>query len=102
MSDADSSVYCIKGDLHTILDIYLDNGLIASTQPAYINDILLYLKSNFKVVYGGMEYFINYQIERDSNIDSIFFHLIRDIDDILVRFGLQHAHSLTTPIDKHT
>ena len=101
VSDADSCVYRNKGDLHTMLGIYVDDGIIASMKPGYIEDILTYLESAFKVVRGGMEYFIGYQIDRDPSTSSIFIHQTQYINDILLRFGLQHAHSLTTPADKH-
>ena len=48
-----------------------------------------------------MEYFIGYQIERDTIMGSIFIHQLRYIIDILLRFGLQHANALSTPVDKH-
>ena len=84
-----------------MLGIYVDDGIIASTKPGYIEDILTYLESAFKVVRGGMEYFIGYQIDHDPSTGSIFIHQTQYINDILLRFGLQHAHSLTTPADKH-
>jgi hypothetical protein len=100
--DADTCVYRNKGSLHTLLGIYVDDGIIASTKPNFIEDILIYLESNFKVVRGEMDYFVGFQIERDHCNGSIFIHQTRYIDDIIKRFGLENAHSITTPVDPHT
>jgi hypothetical protein len=99
---ADSCVYQNKGSLHTLLGIYVDDGIIASTKPNFIEDILIYLESNFKVVRGEMDYFVGFQIERDHCNGSIFIHQTRYIDNIIKRFGLENAHNVTTPIDLHT
>ena len=82
-SDADSCVYKNKGELHTLLGIYVDDGIIAFLYPEHITSIINYLEINFKVIQGGMEYFVGFQIDRDPFTRSIFSHQIRYIDDII-------------------
>ena len=101
VSEADCCVYSNHGQLHTILGIYVDDGLIASTNTYYIESILIYLESTFKVTRGEMDYFVGFQIERCPTTGSIFVHQERYILDVLIRFGLQDAHEVSTPADTH-
>jgi hypothetical protein len=101
-NDPDSCVYRNKGKFHTLLGIYVDNGIIASLHPEYIDNKISYLERHFQVVKGSMEYFVGFQIEQDPVIGSIFIHQTRYINDIINRFGLKDAHSVSTPVDTHT
>jgi hypothetical protein len=105
-SDVDSCIYCNKGELHTLLGIYVDDGIIASLYPDYITSILNYFETNFKafnyIIKGGMEYFVGFQRERDLFSTSIFVYQTRYIDDIVERFGMCEAHPISTPVDTHT
>ena len=77
-SEADCCVYSNHDNLHTILGIYVDDGVITSTNPAYIESILIYLESAFKVTRGDMDYFVGFQIKRCS-LTGIFVHQERYI-----------------------
>ena len=101
VSEADCCLYSNHGDLHTILGIYVDDGLIASSNPAYVESIMTYLESTFKVTRGEMDYFVGFQINRCPLTGSIFVHQERYIQDVLLRFGLQDAHEVSTPVDTH-
>ena len=48
-----------------------------------------------------MDYFVGFQIERCPTTGSIFVHQERYILDVLIRFGLQDAHEVSTPADTH-
>jgi hypothetical protein len=65
----------------------------------YVNEILDYLKSAFKVVEGNMDYFVDFQIERNLLTGDIFIHQTRYITYVLTRFGMLDAHSMTIPAD---
>jgi hypothetical protein len=96
---ADSCVYSNEGELHTIIGIYVDDNIIASMKSDYVNEILDYLKSAFKVVEGNMDYFVDFQIERNLLTGDIFIHQTRYITYVLTRFGMLDAHSMTIPAD---
>jgi hypothetical protein len=100
-NDADSCVYRNKGDLHTLLEIYVDDGIIASLYPKHIDSIITYLETNFKGLKGGMEYFVGFQIERDPFSGSIFIYQTQYIDDIIEWFGKKDAHHVSTYVDTH-
>ena len=101
VSEADCCVYLNHGQLHKILGIYVDDGFITSTNTDYIESILIYLESTFKVTRDEMDYFVGFHIERCPTTGSIFVHQKRYILDILIRFGLQDAHEVSTPADTH-
>ena len=100
-SEADCCVYSNDGELHTLLGIYVDDGIISSTNPVYVESILKYLESTFKVTCGSMDYFIGFQIQRCPLTSSIFVHQSRYIQDVLLHFGLHDAHEVSTPADPH-
>lgn len=100
-SEADSCIYCNHGALHTILDIYVDDGIIVSLHPNYIDEILNYLKTSFKVSTGPVDYFVGFEVRRCPTTGSIFLYQQRYIFDILTRFGLQDAHKFSTLADTH-
>lgn len=72
VSPTNPCVYYNKGDLHTIIDIYVDDGVIASTQQSHIDEIITYLQTAFKVVVGTRDYFVGFQVEFDCDNHSIF------------------------------
>ena len=96
VSEADCCVYSNHGDIHTILGIYIDDGIIASTNLDYVESILVYLESTFNVTRGTMDYFVGFQIQRCEITGSIFVHQERYIQDVLTRSGLQDAHEVAT------
>ena len=79
VSKADCCVYTNHGELHTILGIYVNDGIIASTNLDYVESILTYLESTFKVTRGDMDYFVGFQINRCPLTGSIFVHQERYI-----------------------
>lgn len=79
VSQADYCIYSNHGELHTILGIYVDDGIIALTNLAYVDNILVYLESTFKVTRGDMDYFVGFQINRCPLAGSIFVHQERYI-----------------------
>ena len=100
-SEADCCVYSNHGGSHTLFGIYVDDDIIASTNPDYVEIILTYLESTFKVTHGVMDYFVGFQIQRCPLTGSIFVYQERYIQDVLIRFGLQDAHEVSTPSDPH-
>jgi hypothetical protein len=92
-------MYRNKGELHTLLGIYVDDGIIAPLYPEHITSIITYLETNFKVIKGRMEYFVGFQIDRNPFTGSIFIHQTRYISDIIERFGMKDAHHVSIPID---
>lgn len=48
VSPADPCVYYNKGDLQTIIGIYVDDGVIVSAQQSHSNDIITYLQNCFQ------------------------------------------------------
>ena len=101
VSEADYCVYTNHGELHTILGIYVDDGIIASTNLNYVESILIYLKSTFKVTRGEMDYFVDFQINQCPLMGSIFVHQECYIQDVLICFSMQDTHEVSTPTNTH-
>ena len=102
VSEADCCVYSNYEELHTILGIYVDDGIIASTNLDYVESILVYLETTFKVTHGTMHYFVRFQINRCPLTGSVFVHQERYIQDVFIRFGMQDAHEVSTLTDTHS
>jgi len=101
VSEVDCYLYSNHSNLHMILGIYVNNGIIASSNPAYVESIMTYLESTFKVTCGEMDYFVGFQIDHCPLTGSIFVHQKRYKHDIFLHFGLHDAHEVSTPTGMH-
>lgn len=82
-----------------MLGIWVDDGLICSMKPTYIDEIVAYLETTFKVVHKGVDCFVGFQIFQIPINHNIFIHQTRYIQDILVRFSMQDSHAVITPAE---
>lgn len=99
VSEADPCVFICKrsGEL-TILAIYVDDGLISSTNARFIERLLKYLKRIFEITVSNADFYLGFEIHRRSD-GSIHINQSAYIRKILNRFGLADANAVATPVD---
>ena len=98
--NADQCVYVTKMlSSYTILALYVDDGLLCSTNEEAIASIETHLSSEFKIRFSGATCFVGMEIE--SSAKGIKIHQSSYIKRLLERFGMQDCKSILTPGDSH-
>lgn len=101
-SNADKCIY--KGELDGIkvlLILYVDDGIIMSTNMCVINKVLFELQKNFEITISKVKYFVGLEITQNKNDGSIFISQENYIKNVVNRFGLEDANPVSTPGDPH-
>ena len=103
-SIADPCVYYSKDKtnpdkVETILGIFVDDGIVCSTNTAKLEDILQYLDRVFKITRGDMGYYIGLEVYHNQQAGLTFLHQHRYIQQTLERFGMIDSYSVSTPAD---
>lgn len=99
-SQADSCVYFLRKDGEiTIVSIWVDDGLVASSSKKIVLEIIEYLQLQFEIVSRPADLFVGLLINR--NRDKKYLHLSQPtyISKILSKFCMQDCHSKATPAD---
>lgn len=99
-SGADPCMFIRKDELNTtIIVLYVDDGLVATTEPAEIQKVIEDLKKEFKITVKSASYYLG--IELDCHADgAISVRQTAYTKKILARFGMDNCNSLSTPIVK--
>lgn len=82
-----------------IVTLYVDDGLVAATKKISIEEFLSRLKEEFKITAEPIACFLNILIDRRDD-GSIVISQKRYTEDILRRFNMEQANSVSTPIEK--
>ena len=99
-SQNDSCVYTKSENNNIfIIAVYVDDLILASKSM----DDLRSLKSALKLEYkmkdlGKLEYFLGVNVYQESN--KIFIHQATYTKSLIVKYGFEHANSVSTPADK--
>jgi hypothetical protein len=104
-SDADSCVYyrpTSNNSVDLIVGIFVDDGIVCATNAKDLDAVIQHLSSMFKVTHGPMDYYVGFQVHRDFSNHTILINQTRYISDILQRFQLDTANTVSTPADTHT
>ena len=103
-STADKCVYTgyVK-DVKVLLVIYVDDGLIFSSQMQAIDTVLDELKSCFEIkITENANYFVGIEIKRDYEQGKMYLKQSSYIKNVIRRFEMENANMITTPEDQHT
>lgn len=100
----DQCVYYSRQDgVITIVTIFVDDGLICSNSPARIDSILKFMSDVFVTEVTDPEVYVGLHLTRDRKQRLISIDQERYIQDkIIVQYGLQDAHPVTTPADPNS
>ncbi|RWS22042.1 integrase core domain protein-like protein, partial [Leptotrombidium deliense] len=99
-SKADSCVY-VSNDhqVITILGIYVDDGLLASSSLKMINDIVTFLKNQFEMSVGKLNSFLGLQVIRHRKEKLLNVNQESYIQKMLNKYGMTDCKSVKTPMD---
>lgn len=97
-SQADNCVYIgIFNNIRVYLIIYVDDALVISSSKQLIQEIIEYLKQEFKIKQMNLKYFVGMEIERINN--CIYIHQRDYIEQIIQKFCMSNANPVSTPAD---
>jgi hypothetical protein len=98
--DSDWGLYYRKRD-ETFLLLYVDDVLIAAPTMSSINDVKASLKDKWKWTdLGEAAYVLGLQLERNRKLRTIKLSQKAYIERILVRFGMENATIIGTPLEE--
>ena len=82
-----------------IVGIYVDDGLVVAKKKATIKKFLSKLKAEFRITAEPAGCFLNVLIDR-LNDKSIVINQRKYTEDILRRFNMEEANSVSTPMER--
>ena len=98
----DSCVYLRSNDSSSdliIMCLYVDDGLIVSTNQSSVDSFITKLKSTFDVTINDPNCYVGMEIHRDQSSKSITVNQRGYITRILERFGLSEANPVSSPLE---
>lgn len=102
VSQADSCVFLNNNnDKKLILAIYVDDGLVAATHQDDIDNLFKYLKDEFKIKTGTLDYYLGMEVCQ-VNDNTIFLNQFGYTTKILERFNMHECKMVSTPIEETT
>lgn len=98
-SEADPCLYVrIKGNSKVIVGLYVDDGLVASTNSAG-QEFLNELERNFKITTKPASFFLGMEINRNKD-GSINLSQRAYVNKVLKRFGMENCKPVSSPTIK--
>jgi hypothetical protein len=85
--------------VETILGIFVDDGIVCSTNAEKLEDIPQYLDRVFKIRRSDMGYYIGLEVYQSQHTGITFLHQHRCIQHTFERFGMAESYSVNTPAD---
>lgn len=82
-----------------MLIIYVDDGLIFSSDETIINIVLEELKNCFEITIGNANYFVGLEIHHDIEEGTMFLSQENYTRQIIRKFGQDDAHPVSVPMD---
>ena len=103
-STVDQCVYYSRQDgIVTIVTIFVDDGLVCSNSSDRIASILKFMSDVFVTKVTDPEVYVGLHLIRDRKQRTISIDQERYIQEkIVVQYGLQDAHPVTTPADPNS
>lgn len=101
-SKADPCVYTIRTETKlTIMAIWVDYGIVYSSLPSRMEDIVRYLENVFEMTYGDVECFV--RIEKRRNREKGLIHISQEkyIEKTLKKFQMEKCYPKSIPADPH-
>lgn len=103
-NEADLCLYVFgKNEKRVIMIIYVDDLILASKDKKELSSVKQKLKSEFEIVdLGKITDILGIHVERKGDTDRIKLSQERYIDDLLRKFNMNLAKSVSTPIESNT
>jgi len=98
MGKVDTTLYTKKlGNNLFVLQIYVDDIIFGSTNQDFCEELGKMMANEFKIsMIGELSYFLGLQIKQMKN--DTFVSQSKYIKDLIKKFGLQEAKSMSTPM----
>lgn len=100
-SQADHCIYFKKTTSLTICLIYVDDGLIASTDHNELTNLTKKLATSFEMKFGKPNVFVGMEITQSLDRSSITIKQTCYIKDLLKRFNMNDCKPVSTPGDSN-
>lgn len=98
-SEADACLFIKeRRNCKLMLALYVDDGLVAGTNPKVINEFIDELKLKLKINTKPATYFLGIEIE--TREDGILINQFSYTKKILRQFGMENCRPVMTPIVK--
>ena len=102
-SSADPCIYYQKkGEVETILAIWVDDGLLCGTDRTHLDEVLRYLNKHFEITSKDVDCFVGISIKHDRTQQTIQLTQPNYIKKILKRFQMENCDPKLVPADLYT
>lgn len=91
-----------KGKEHTVMCIYVDDGLICSSSKIILSNKIEHLGSQFDIRSSPVDRFGGLNITRDQDSESILVSQADFIQTMLNRINMSNCHQKSVPADPNT
>ena len=88
----------VNGEL-VLLAIFVNDGFMACRSVEVLYFILSELNKEFKINVADATYFVVLQIKRDKINNTMIIHQSAYIEQVICKYGMSEANSLSTPAD---
>ena len=100
-STADPCTFFSTTTPRLILALWVDDGLAMCQDQALLTKMIAHLQTAFEITVGDADVYVGLHITRDIVARRIYIDQQRFTDTILVKYGFQDAHTVSTPCDPH-
>lgn len=102
-SSADKCVYTGKVEnSQVVLALYVDDGLLMSTDLNALLQVIDWLKNKFEVTVGSNQYFVGLELKRDRSKRKLFIGQSNYLKRVIDKFNMTDAKSIATPAEYNT
>jgi hypothetical protein len=100
---ADPCVFFLNEEVdYTVMAIWVDDGIICSSNPDKLQNIINYLNKQFEMTSGSVQCFVGIQIKRDRKNKVIHLSQGPYIERVLNKFKMSTCHPRGVPADPHS
>lgn len=95
-SKIDKCMY-FNNDRTLLIAIYVDDGLVASSDPKLLTNLVNYLRDQFELKVMECEAYLGFQVSRDKENGTLFLHQSHYATKILEKFNMADCNPTSTP-----
>lgn len=100
---ADPCVFILDdGTAYTIAAFWVDDGLLASSDPHILENVIQHIQRNFAITSRELEHFVGLRITRDRTFRRLFVSQPSYLEQLLKKFNMSDCFPKTVPADPDT
>ena len=100
-STTDPCIFFSTTTPRLILALWVDDGLAMCQDQALLTKMIAHLQTAFEITVGDADVYVGIHITRDVAARWIYIDQQRFTETIIVKYGFQDAHTVSTPCDPH-